>query len=462
MQKKRLGCLTATGISVSLITLFIIVGVAFASGGRMFTAGPLNDQNKGGAPVGGASSHAQITECKACHVAPWEAATMAERCADCHTDIAAQMFDVAKLHGAIKQKNPGLPCRDCHPEHRGATASLTDLGKNVFPHEVLGYSLNGHQLKAARETFACSDCHGEDVTTFATDSCLNCHSQMDIAFTQAHILSFGADCTSCHDGVDRFGDDFDHGLFTFALMGKHRDASCTKCHLDARTVIDLQSAPQDCFSCHQKDDPHTGRFGNECGACHASDGWKPAKFDHNLSVFKLVGGHAQVACEDCHQNGVYQGTPGDCYSCHKDQDEHNGEYGMECGSCHNPSDWEDASFDHNRTAFPLNGGHAGLSCQQCHQSGAFAGLSPDCASCHADPGFHAGAFGLNCAACHSTSSWSPAGYNLSHPRVADEGGGGIHHGGASCRTCHPSSVYYATCSACHDGNNFEDGEGDDD
>ena len=274
MHNNRLGCFTSTGIIATLITLFVIVGFAFASGSQMFSAGALNAQT--GDVYGGVNSHAQITECSACHAAPIGTETMADRCASCHTDIAAQMKDVAKLHGAIMQKNSTLACRDCHPEHRGASASLTDLGENAFPHEALGFSLKGHQLTAAREAFTCRDCHQEDIKTFAPDTCDSCHRQMDIAFTQAHVLSFGTDCLACHDGVDRFGSDFKHSAFAFQLNGKHADVACTKCHLDARTVADLQSAPQDCFSCHQQDDEHDGRFGQDCAACHNPNGWETA------------------------------------------------------------------------------------------------------------------------------------------------------------------------------------------
>ncbi len=459
MHNNRLGCFTSAGIIATLITLFVIVGVAFASGSQMFSAGDLNAQ--AGQSYGGVNSHAQITECKACHTAPWEAAKMADRCAGCHADIAAQMFDVAKLHGAIMQKNSAAACYDCHPEHRGSNAPLTELGENTFPHEVLGYSLKGHQLTVKNEAFTCKDCHHEDITTFASDSCDSCHRQMEIAFTQAHTLSFGTDCLACHDGVDKYGDDFTHANFAFQLNGKHADVvACTKCHLDARTVADLQSASQDCFSCHSTSDPHEGRFGRDCAACHSPEGWEPAKFDHTLAAFKLEGEHAEVACEDCHKNDVYQGTPSDCYSCHAQDDEHNGRFGTDCSACHNPSSWDDATFDHNRSKFQLTGAHANVACENCHKNGQFKGLDTSCASCHADPGFHAGAFGTDCASCHNTSNWNNAKFNVSHPQPStDEGGSGIGHGGASCRQCHPSTVFQATCTACHEGNNFENGEG---
>ena len=157
MRNNKFGCFTSTGIVATLVTLFWIVGAAFASGSQMFTAGNLNAQ--AGDLLGGVSSHAQITECSACHAAPWSADSMADRCASCHTDIAAQMFDVAKLHGMIAHKSSALSCRDCHPEHRGASASLTDLGANTFPHEALGFSLEGHQLTVKNEAFTCQDCH---------------------------------------------------------------------------------------------------------------------------------------------------------------------------------------------------------------------------------------------------------------------------------------------------------------
>ena len=522
MRNNKLGCFTGAGIVAVFTTLFLLIGVAFASGSLMFSAGDLNAET--GQTYGDVNSHAQIKECSACHAAPWSTDSMADRCALCHTDISAQMFDVAQLHGAIKNEKSSLACRDCHPEHRGTTAPLTDLAGNVFPHEAMGYSMNGHQLKATNEPFICSDCHGDDVKTFASDSCQNCHSDMDIAFAKGHVLSYGTDCIACHDGVDRFGDDFNHFIFTFKLTGKHAGVACTQCHLDARTVLDLQAAPQDCFSCHFADDEHDGRFGTDCAGCHTTEGWKPAKFDHDLADFKLVGKHTEVACEKCHTDGTYRGTPKDCYSCHSAEDEHDGKYGKSCELCHTPTDWDDANFDHNlftfklegshakvqceschlngvfkgtpsdcyschkeddahdgnfgtdcvichttptdwkdakfdHSGFPLTNRHAGLACERCHSGGQYAGTSSACASCHGDPAYHAGMFGTNCAACHTTNNWY-AKYSGSHPGISNEGGSGVNHGGRGCRSCHTSTLHSATCGNCHDGNGG-DGGGDD-
>jgi hypothetical protein len=122
----------------------------------------------------------------------------------------------------------------------------------------------------------------------------------------------------------------------------------------------------------------------DCSQCHTADGWSPAKFDHNLSIFKLEGQHTEAACESCHVNRQFKGTPMDCYSCHQQDDEHAGQYGTDCAACHNPSSWDNVDFDHNRSNFPLTGGHAGVACERCHASGQFAGLTLH-ASCASDP-----------------------------------------------------------------------------
>src|SRR5574341_985881 len=115
---------------------------------------------------------------------------MEDRCAACHGEIAGQMQDVASLHGKMLHDNPDLGCRHCHPEHRGANAPLPVMKGAEFPHEVVGFSLKGHQLTATREAFTCDDCHHGDISTFASDSCQTCHRQIDSSFTLVHSLEY--------------------------------------------------------------------------------------------------------------------------------------------------------------------------------------------------------------------------------------------------------------------------------
>jgi len=453
MNNNRLGCLSLSAIIASLFTLLVIVGFALTSGSGFFSAGGLNA--KIGKDIGGVTSHAAIgNDCARCHPAPWDAATLADRCQACHTDISAQLSDPASAHG-VMMKDRSTTCRACHPEHRGPGAALTDMRSGTFPHDTTGYSLNSHQHRSDRQPFTCADCHGADVTRFDPAVCSTCHQQIDAVFMQKHTLSYGTDCKGCHDGIETIGRKFDHSRAIFKLEGKHVGPTCDQCHLGAHTAADFKSTPGDCVACHLKDDAHKGDLGKDCGACHKPAGWTPATFDHNRAAFKLEGRHLEVKCGDCHVNNVFKGTPATCFACHQKDDNHNGKFGQDCAACHSARGWKPSTFDHNLSAFKLDGKHAAVACEKCHVNNVFKGTPVECSACHHDPAFHLGLFaGMSCAQCHSTSGWSAAKFNLPHPEPTNggEGGNGIHHGNASCQDCHTVNLMTATCTTCHDSN----------
>ena len=453
MNTNRLGCLSPSAILASLVTLLIIAGFAFTSGSGFFSAGSLNDER--GEPLGGVSSHAELgNQCAQCHPAPWESETLNDRCLACHTEISTQLADSASMHG-ILMKNQALSCRACHTEHRGSAAPLTDMQSGNFPHDSTGYSLASHQRRADGQLFACSDCHGADITHFDPAVCSTCHQQIDKVFLAAHSQAYGNDCRGCHDGRETLGKNFDHNRATFKLAGKHTGLTCEKCHPTARTLADFKATAADCAACHLKDDAHKGEFGKECGTCHQPAGWKPATFDHNLAAFKLEGKHAEVKCAACHINQVFKGTPATCFACHQKDDNHNGKFGQDCSACHSTSGWKPATFDHNLSAFKLDGAHATVVCEKCHINQVFKGTPTACSGCHQDPPFHLGLFaGTACSQCHNSGSWSPAVYNGPHPGISsEEGGSGVNHGGEGCRSCHTVNLQTATCTKCHDSNN---------
>jgi hypothetical protein len=340
MNNTRIGCLTPSGLIAAGLTIVILIAFSLMRGGAMFSPGALNAQP--GNPIEGYTSHAEFANtCRLCHAPFWDSAGMSGRCETCHTDIADQRLDPTSLHGAISQLDTGSACQDCHPDHRGPSAPLTDFDSGLFPHDILGYSLAGHTSLPNGSSFSCSDCHATDITTFNHASCQTCHTQLDAVFATAHLLSFGNDCLVCHDGLDTYGDDFDHTIFPFPLTGQHVGAPCSACHLDARTIPDLRAAPADCASCHADDDAHQGNLGNDCAACHTTGGWSPSIFDHSLSIFKLEGLHIEVACEACHIDDSFSGTPTDCFSCHSQDDEHQGRFTTLCGNLPHPG-WLDS------------------------------------------------------------------------------------------------------------------------
>ena len=446
MRTARLGCFTSVGIIAGLITAFAIAGYALASGGQMFSPGDLN--TVAGHLLGNVTSHADIGgECGACHVAPWGSETMQDRCVVCHEDVPVQMLDLLTPHGRMFAIDSEARCRDCHPEHRGATALLTDIDGWRYPHQLSGYYLTVHQFKAENGAFQCLDCHGDDVTTFDVNICESCHNDLDQIFTMSHVLSYGSSCLNCHDGMDSMTTDFTHENFQFNLTGKHLDVACQDCHNGARDLGGFEMTPQDCGSCHGNDDPHEGVLGSDCASCHSPEGWAPSQFDHNRSAFKLGDAHVSLTCVKCHSDKLFKGTPQDCFSCHQQDDLHMGALGTDCASCHTATTWKDVIFKHSMSAFALVGRHVDVACSECHKDLAFRGTPSACASCHMD--VHKGEMGMDCAKCHNPSNWKDV--NFDHGTFTGFQLVG-NHKGAPCTSCHVNGVYKGTpanCFACH-------------
>lgn len=132
---------------------------------------------------------------------------------------------------------------------------------------------------------------------------------------------------------------------------------------------------------------------------------------------------------------------------------------LDCALCHVEESWthlrEPLRFNHQKTAFPLEGQHKGVDCQSCHPGGSwekqhdFAAASVLCVDCHAD--VHRGEMGGQCDRCHSTKGWSDEG---SFRRMHD----GTRlplmgvHATLDCSACHAENRYpglSAECSSCH-------------
>ena len=81
-----------------------------------------------------------------------------------------------------------------------------------------------------------------------------------------------------------------------------------------------------------------------------------------------------------------------CINCH--QDVHNRQFeetgGTDCLKCHGYADWTASRFDHDQTAFKLEGKHESVACNKCHIPVVEAGITYteyklkdySCESCH--------------------------------------------------------------------------------
>jgi hypothetical protein len=317
---------------------------------------------------------------------------------------------------------------------------------------------------AALEGIAnCQKCH-EQGKRITAEKCLSCHKPVAdrIAAKIGVHRDVRGDCVTCH--VEHAGKDgelrpfdqaaFDHArVARFPLDGKHADLAgkCAACH-KTRSFL---TASATCQSCHV--DVHKGKLGSGCESCHTTrvafkDVVSAGRFDHGKSAFPLLGAHKTVTCEKCHAGGAFKGVAfASCASCHKDP--HRSRLGATCASCHTETDWRTTKVDHARTAFPLLGKHATVTCAKCHVKPAAIVKPPaaTCAVCHTDP--HRGTFKQDCAACHTESSFQKGTFDHATTKfpLVDK------HAGVACVACHKTSRPVAndfkgqktSCDSCH-------------
>ena len=253
------------------------------------------------------------------------------------------------------------------------------------------------------------------------------------------------------------------------------EAHCDSCHASFRK----EAQNTQCLSCHKpvgadvaSSSGFHGKFlparSGNCKSCHIDHKGRNfplvrldrASFDHTLTDYRLEGGHAHVACAQCHTPGTrFRDTPHACASCHTKMDPHRGQLGRECQSCHTSATWKQPlPFDHTRTGFTLAGAHRDAKCLSCHEGQRWKGLTTTCASCHARDDVHKGANGIYCAQCHTTRAWRQIAFD--HDRLTSFALRGAHRQ-ATCAACHqqPARAVHTPsgCNACHAGNDVHKG-----
>jgi len=288
--------------------------------------------------------------------------------------------------------------------------------------------------------------HGVLTNSSETEPCYQCHPE--------HKGSEGP-LTEIDPGS------FPHEATGYSLEGHQQMAdatafACTDCHGVSFDNFDLSR----CSNCHLDLDgstmeEHNRVFGRQCLACHDGLDTYGTRFDHSQTDFPLEGRHAPLACDGCHSRAGtiadLESTPRDCLACHTADDAHDGTFGADCAECHTAEGWEQATFDHNQSTFPLTGMHLEIACAQCHLNRIYQGTPQECASCHEDPAFHLGLLGNDCAECHDTIAWSPARYDRKHTFPTNHG----EQGTIPCQTCHPEDLSAYTCYNCHEHDRAE-------
>lgn len=319
---------------------------------------------------------------------PLEGAHLAAECTTCHTPTG---------QGGQQFVSRQTTCVSCHQADY-ASAKDPDHAAGGFPRECgtchavtvwnrarFDHSATRFQLTGAHRAVVCAQCHvGNHFTGTRTD-CLGCHqNDYNSASQPSHLQAqLPTECALCHSTTS-WTADYDHSRTQFPLTGAHRAVACTDCHADNI----YRGKPTTCVSCHQTDyngatdpDHRQAQFPTTCTPCHSTTAWSPASFDHNTSSFPLTGAHKSVPCADCHGDGVYNGKPTACQSCHlgdfnRTTSPNHTQLGwpQTCTTCHSGSTntvaWDAGVTLPNQyhTMFSVNHQGARGDCTQCHTS----------------------------------------------------------------------------------------------
>jgi hypothetical protein len=344
------------------------------------------------------------TACNLCHV-NGQYANTPTACYACHEANFTQVTDPNHVTG-----NYDHNCTVCHSTTAWTPASI-DHSTTAFP------------LTGAHTTVACAQCHVNGQFHGTPADCYTCHLTNYAQVTDPnHVVgNYNHTCTICHSTTAWSPATIDHSTTAFPLTGAHTTVACALCHVNGQ----FNGTTTDCYTCHTTNynnaaNHQSSQYPHTCTTCHNTTAWQPSTFNHATTAFPLTGAHITTACQLCHVNGQFAGTPSDCYFCH--QTDYNGatnpnhnaaHFPTACQTCHTTITWNGATFDHDGPYFPIySGNHRNewTTCADCHTNAAdFAVFS--------------------CITCHEHSRSNTDG---EHDEVS-----GYTYTATSCYTCHP-------------------------
>ncbi len=387
---------------------------------RPFTTAGFDHGREAGYPLDG--RHAPLAaKCESCHkTRTFLAASTA--CASCHTDTHK---------GTL-----GNRCETCHT----TSAAFKDVSQ-AFDHTKAAFRLEG-----AHQKVACAACHkNQQFKGLAFATCDSCHRD-------PHTPKQAESCAACHTAASWRTRRFDHERTKFVLKGQHQTTACAACHV--KPALQVTPGHATCAACHQ--DPHRGRFKEDCASCHNEQSFAKAPFDHATTAFPLTGKHAPATCVACHTNLTrvaartgrpaqaatvdFGGLKRDCVSCHDDT--HKGDLGASCESCHTTERFAVTTYAHRTPAPFFDGAHTPATCVQCHApTGSAATPRAGASDCAGRPGRPGRGRRLGCRdSAHGADARPPLPTSTSSatPRT--------------CVTCHADAhlgQVAQTCESCH-------------
>ena len=250
---------------------------------------------------------AVANDCAACHNGDYN--NTPNTCYGCH---AADYNQTSNPN----HQNAGFPtdCVICHNENGWVPATIDH--NSFWP------------LEGAHENVDCNSCHQGNYNN-TPNTCAGCHTPDYNASANPNHQNLGlpTDCALCHTtDPDWFPATFPIHDDFWPLTGAHAGIAndCAACHNG-----DYNNTPNTCYGCHAAEynatndpDHEQAGFPTNCDACHATNAWVPATWDHDGQYFPIYSGKHEGEwnqCSECHT------TPGNysvfsCIDCHEHDD----------------------------------------------------------------------------------------------------------------------------------------------
>ena len=138
--------MTARRSPLATLALRLCLALALALlGGRVVLAQGIESVLSPGRLIQG---HAKWeNDCAKCHVR-FDRKAQDRLCLDCHQEVAQDVRGRSGYHGRMAPQ----ACRDCHTDHKGATARIVELDTRRFDHRLTDFMLRGKPRQGALRT----------------------------------------------------------------------------------------------------------------------------------------------------------------------------------------------------------------------------------------------------------------------------------------------------------------------
>lgn len=267
--------------------------------------------------------------------------------------------------------------------------------------------------------------------------CFRCH---DGEHENTQEEAIPSNCTLCHSApvaVEQGGQISTASIVDAFLAVEEKPAS----HLESSFAWQHRLlADPSCAGCHGPIEYGTDNS-SFCanGVCHGQE-WPglaaAAAFQHPVP---LVGAHAQISCNECHQRTELTALD-DCAACHQPPDPPH--FGPECATCHSPFGWQSSAAAWLAVASQVpHRVDTAVDCLTCHQDGLAVQVPPD----------HAAFPEGSCLECHD-SAWDAEALAIPH-EIEERDNCLVCHGEGKLRPVPPDHEEWGTdlCLLCHVG-----------